>query len=295
MSRPAKPGFYYDIAFEDYASWPAVNFSILREMDKTPMHANYRRSHPTQQTEEMAVGSAVHCKLLEPHKWDEKFYVCQPCDMRTKEGKAIWAEAVTAANGRTILRADKDTEALSAVEMAEAVMQHDLARDLIRGLGRCEVSALWFDELNQEWCKGRFDKRIIDREQPLIVEIKTTTRIDDWAFGNTARRLHYDAQAAWYLWGHTCIANEPATHQILAIESVPPYSCRVLQLDGASLEAGTGKYARWYNEYIRCAGLGEWPGYPAKAQLFQVPQNREDLELVIAGDEYKALNLCTTV
>src|SRR5580765_991713 len=292
MSQPSQPGFYYGVAFDDYRSWPAVNFSLLKEMDKTPMHCAYRRSHPSEATEEMEVGGAAHCRILEPDKWDSRFYVCPPCKLNSKEGKAIMADAILAAKGRTIVRMEHDTEASAAEAMAESLSGNSVAESLINDIGRTEVSALWFDEMGQQWCKGRFDKLNVgvtpsvgDPIQPTIVEIKTSSRLDDFAFSRTARNLHYDAQAAWYCWGHVCITGETAAHRIIVIESHPPHTVRVMELDEPSMQGGATKYSRWYGEYCKCTKRGQWPGWPEKVQKLSVPQFGE-LDLVVGGKEY---------
>lgn len=291
MNQPTKPGFYYGIPFEDYRTWPAVNFSLLKEMDKTPLHCRYRQQHPSESTEEMAVGSAAHCRILEPGKWEDRFYVCPPCKLNTKEGKAVMAEAVEMARGRTIVRMEQDAEASAAEQMAESIRHHKLAQLLIDDIGKCEVSALWFDELNQLWCKGRFDKLNIGVKEAgleeTIIEIKTSGRIDDWAFARTAKNLHYDAQLAWYAWGHACITGESSVRcRIIAIESKPPFAVRVLELDTESSQAGTRDYSRWYGEYCRCVRSGAWPGYPDRVEKIKLPDYSTELELMVAGKEY---------
>lgn len=283
VSQPDKPGFYYNVPFEEYRAWPAINISLLKEMDKTPMHALYRKTHGLEPTEEMQVGSAAHCRILEPDKWDERFYVCPPCKLNTKEGKEIMAHAVSEANGRTVIRMSEDAEASAAEAMADALLRHELAWKLTAGPGRTEVSALWFEPMNKQWCKGRFDKLI---DGGGILEIKTSARIDDFAFSRTAKNLSYHAQAAWYIWAHTCITDRAPEHLILAIESKPPYSCRVLKLDDESMQDGATAYARWYGEYCQCLRKNEWPGYPSKVQPLTVPEYSEALELVVGGKEY---------
>ncbi len=280
---PNAPGFYYGVSFEDYAKWPAVSISLLKEMGKTPLHAFYRKSNRMQPTEEMQVGSAAHCRILEPDKWDSRFYVCPPCKRNTKDGKAIYAEAEAAANGRTILRLSEDAESASAIAMAESVSAHALCGKMISDPGQSEVSALWYDEMGKQWCKGRFDK-LIPGDINIVLEIKTSARIDDYSFSRTAKNLHYDAQAAWYLWGLACISGETAIHQIMAVESKPPFSCRILQLADESIEAGATNYTRWYLEYCQCAKSGLWPGYPSKVQNLILPNyTGEELELTISG------------
>lgn len=283
MSQPDEPGFYYGVPFEDYREWPAINISLLKEMDKTPAHAFYRKQHAMEATDEMRVGSATHCRILEPGKWDSRFYVCPPCKLNTKEGKTVYADAVAMANARTVIRLSEDDETASAIQMAEAIRGHELCRDLISNPGQCEVSVLWYDDLAKQWCKGRFDKLITDGEQPIILEIKTSSRIGDFHFARTAKNLHYDAQAAWYLWGYSSITWKTAIHMVIAIESKEPFCCRVLKMNDESLETGFQNYSRWYQEYCRCLKTDSWPGYPSKVQTLILPQYGEDLELTIGG------------
>ena len=91
----------------------------------------------------MKLGTATHCAILEPERFEIE-YVEAPCvDRRTKDGKALWSELEQ--SGKIILSSDEYTK---VVEMASAMRRHELASKLITGEAR--VSSLNVE--TEIWC-----------------------------------------------------------------------------------------------------------------------------------------------
>ena len=81
-----------DIPQMIYRGDPALSRSDIFEMRKSPMHFRYALDHPREETTAMAFGTALHCYVLEPEKFAERYVICEKIDRRTTAGKAKLAE-----------------------------------------------------------------------------------------------------------------------------------------------------------------------------------------------------------
>ena len=59
-----EPGIYYDVSFEEYVAWDAVNNSRLKLMTKSPLH--YATGFKGEPTQSMSIGTFCHAGVLEP-------------------------------------------------------------------------------------------------------------------------------------------------------------------------------------------------------------------------------------
>ena len=81
-----KPGIYEGIPFDDYLKIDAVSNSLLNEFRSCPARAKYYMDNGSVSTEAMNMGSALHTAVLEPHLFDSRFVVAEPCCANTKKG-----------------------------------------------------------------------------------------------------------------------------------------------------------------------------------------------------------------
>ena len=268
-----KPGLYGNLSGEEYHKEPGLSASGLRLLDKSPLHY---KAAPRADTEALRFGTAVHCAVLEPERF-EREYTRAPegIDRRTKEGRAAWSEFEAASEGKTVLKPE-DHKALLGV--AEAVHAHPLAGKLLTG-GAAEQSLFWNERVyyGGRWadilCKCRPDyvKPLLDG--PVIVDLKTTRdagaakfqRSAYWDFG-------YHIQAAHYLRGFEAATGETARGFIfVAVEKEPPWAVNVFQAAANFLAAGTMRAEELYKVFAACKDNDEWPGYPAVIRELGLP------------------------
>ena len=103
MIDTGKHGFFYNLPFEEYQRLPGLNQSKLRKFFSSP--SNQKLGYQVQQA--MSFGSAGHCLLLEPEKFD-KLYLCAPIGLRRrgKNGKKNWQEFSKLHAGKNVLSTD---------------------------------------------------------------------------------------------------------------------------------------------------------------------------------------------
>ena len=151
-----RPGIYRDISNSEYHSGAGLGASHLRELMRSPLHYLSSVNTPHKKTPAMKLGTATHCAILEPERFEIEYAQAPDIDKRTKDGKALWCELEQ--SGRVVLSSD---EYLKVVEMANAIRSHELASRLLQG-GVSEQSVYWNQrvlslDVEEIFCKSRPD------------------------------------------------------------------------------------------------------------------------------------------
>lgn len=273
-------GLHYGIPYEDYAAWPAINFSKLKPILGTASKCKYEMDNPKKPTAAMTLGSALHVATLEPGRFEQLFYICPPCNLTTTEGKKIFAENRAKAGDKLIIRDGSKTDEplMGAVAdlkgMAKSIRGLKSTARFLDGAGQNEVSMLWKDEEFGLWCKARIDRHIPEVSginRPAIVELKSARDASEFWFSKDIDQRNYDAQAASYRHGLEIITGKMAIHAFIAVENFAPYDAAIYMLDDQSLQTGLLKYRHMLKLYAQCVKTGKWPGYPDKVQTIGLP------------------------
>ena len=91
-----------------YDGIQALNQSGAKELLKSPAHYQAYLARTREESKALRVGTAVHKLALEGlDAYNATHAIAPDVDKRTKEGKAEWAEFVTANEGKAILTADE--------------------------------------------------------------------------------------------------------------------------------------------------------------------------------------------
>ena len=84
-----EPGIYYGISNENYHAGPGVSKSQLDDIADTPALYLWRKNAPvdTTKTKTLDLGTAFHCRVLEPEEFSNRFIVAPEFNRRTNAGK----------------------------------------------------------------------------------------------------------------------------------------------------------------------------------------------------------------
>lgn len=254
----------------DYHRDPAVSKSHLDEVARSPRHYWHRFLNPDRQAPEptpaMVLGSAVHTRVLEPHRFAIEYAVAPALDRRTKAGKEAWEQFQADSQDRTVLTAEQD--ALSKA-MADAVHLHPAADLLLGKPGQAEASYFWTDESTGERCKIRPDWHSDCRR--LIVDLKTTDDASPQGFQRSIQKWRYHVQSAWYLRG---LGAEQFV--FIAVEKTPPHLVGVYVATPEMVAAGGRVADRDLARLAECRAADEWPGYSDKITPIDLPRWSDD-------------------
>jgi len=185
-------GLHRNVAERVYREDPAYNVSFLKvgvEGSAADMRAY--RDNPDPPNDAMKFGTAVHCYLLEPKRFDET-YVVMP--QFSGKGSVAAREAWEAAHSHLSILTEAEYSNLLGA--AWAIANHPEASKIIRAAGDREVVSVWKDAKTGAMCKARID--FASLKAGLLVDIKTTRDARPGPWERQAAKLLYHMQDAWY-------------------------------------------------------------------------------------------------
>lgn len=235
------------MTYEEYEKIDAVNFTRLKEARKSPKHYKHRCEHPREDTTRLALGRAAHTAVFEPDRFPLDYAVFRGA---RRAGKA-WDEFESANKGRTILKADEYAICLG---IRDAVRANPAAAKWLKA-GKAEHAITWTDAETGLPCKARLDWLGIGSE----LDLKTTATVDPRWFANTAARMAWHIQQAFYLDG--LAAHGLNTEgRLIAVEAEPPHDCTVFLCDENVLYAAREEMRELLRKVADCKAAAKWPG-----------------------------------
>ena len=247
----------------EYRQHPAVSRSDLWAFHRSPEKFRYFQEHPEPPSAALTFGRVVHKVVLEPETFGEEFAVWpSDADRRTKAGREAWEEFRAAVNGVEIISSDIHKQALAIRESLERV---PIVRKLLTG--DHERPFFWTDEVSGEDCKCRVDCLCMELQQPVIVDVKTTTDASTEAFQKDAIKYGYDLQAAFYSAGVAAELGVEPLFAFVVVEKAEPYAVNVFLTDDVFKQRGRKLMADYLAEYAYCRKSGDWYGYLGKEKL----------------------------
>lgn len=233
----------------DYSAVPGINWSSLKHLSVSPKLYQWRLTHPEPSKPAYVLGSAIHCAILEPDVFYQRYAVFDG----VRRGKA-WEEWQAEHPGVQSLKPD---ELEHVRHVAAAVRWDRVAGPLVRG-GRFEEVVTWFDAATGLPCKGR-----VDYIRPeVVIDLKSTRDPRPQKFERAAADYGYPGQLAFYHDGAVAakLIDGRARPYIIAPQSGEPYDVAVFQLKEETLEYGRLLYRSLLHRLLECTEAGFWPG-----------------------------------
>lgn len=238
-----------------------VSNSMLNVLARSPQEFYQRFIEETwtegEPTKALALGSALHCKVLEPEWFSERYIMAPRVDGRTKEGKAARAALAEAAGGRTII--DEDTHELVAA-MARSIDQHDDAVELLRNSEyRVIETSIYWSQCGVNLA-GTPDLvcAVGSADRNVIVDVKTTQDASPEAFASSVAKFGYHRQAAMYCRGVDEAYGAACRFIFIAVCSNPPHDVGVYELSMAAIDQGAAEVVTLLEEYKRRKETHDW-------------------------------------
>ncbi|UXO70793.1 PD-(D/E)XK nuclease-like domain-containing protein [Pantoea dispersa] len=255
-----KPDIYYDLSHEAYHTGPGVCKSQLDDIALNPAVYLWRKYAPVDEakTAALEMGSALHCLLLEPDRFDIRYVVAPNFNRRTTEGKISEQAYLRDCAGLGLIVLDAE-QSRKLQLMRESVFAHPAARWLLEADGHCEASIYWNDDETGELCRIRPDKFLTG--QPVIADVK---KVADMArFARHVEEFRYHVQDAYYRKGFSAHFGEYPQFVFIAVsENIDcgRYPVRAFQLHAGDVETGHQLFRRDLNTYHQCRISNSWGG-----------------------------------
>lgn len=226
-----------------YNELPGERFSLLSAMSVSALEYVRQEHHDSPA---LLVGRALHCTVLEPSAYEERFaFKPDGMSFATKDGKA-WRDKHA---GREIL----DAKQAERVEhMRDALLANPDFAALLGDAEAIEMPLQWTDTASGIACKAKPD--LVTRHRQ-IVEIKTTRLRQLRQLHTEIGRRLYHCQLGYY-----STPLDVTEHLIAFVQNVLPWDTVVMRVPLVAIEAGRAIVARWLSELAECRRSGRWPG-----------------------------------
>ncbi|MCV7903290.1 exodeoxyribonuclease VIII [Escherichia coli] len=254
-----EPGIYYGISNENYHAGPGVSKSQLDDIADTPALYLWRKNAPvdTTKTKTLDLGTAFHCRVLEPEEFSNRFIVAPEFNRRTNAGKeeekAFLMEC--ASTGKTVITAE---EGRKIELMYQSVMALPLGQWLVESAGHAESSIYWEDPETGILCRCRPDKII--PEFHWLMDVKTTADIQ--RFKTAYYDYRYHVQDAFYSDGYEAQFGVLPTFVFLVASTTVEcgrYPVEIFMMGEEAKLAGQQEYHRNLRTLADCLNTDEWP------------------------------------
>lgn len=251
---------------KEYRLEPAVSRSELWNFHKSPMHFLAGQMEEHKSTPALVFGSLAHKLVLEPDDFETEYAVMpEGIDRRTKAGKEIYEDFLKFADGKEIVSAE-DFE--KASEMAAAVREHPIAKELVKGLH--EESFFWTDSDTNIPCKIRPDGLTVYEGKPYIIDYKTTDSCEDGHFERSVKKYGYKLQAGMYCEGMFQQNFDEYGFAFIAQEKNYPFAVRVYFCSREFIAEGYDQFRAFLGELKWCTDNHRFYGYEGRDGMASV-------------------------
>jgi len=236
-----------------------IGSTKLKAFIRSP--ATFKANPPQKHKAAFDLGSAVHCRVLEPDLYAEKF-VTQPEEFKTKSSKAYKEWALTIGDA-TVLTVEQTTQCLN---MAESVLSK------YAGLfeGGCAEVSYWKRLSPSIVLKARHDYEI----DGVAIDLKTTANLEPEKFQRDAINYAYHVQKSAY--GN---ATGFESFVFVCVEKEAPYLCQHKYLSDDADQLGELLVMKAIDDLVQCHETNIWPDFPGDNETIELaPWDYKKLE-----------------
>lgn len=270
-----EPGRYEGIDEEVYhREWECLNASVLGYLKRSPLYCKWRMENPDVGTPATDFGSAVHCSVLEPEAFSERYILEPQCPPEYKprgwHNRTEYKEAKADLHERGYkLLSQKELDGCRTITDRIYDTPGQI-REILAGKSGTEVS--YVADVLGILCKCRPDIEVSDAQ--MVVDLKTTRCALPGPFERSIYQYGYHRSKAFYLDTMVCAVGDARKwkhYLFLVVENTPPYEVALYDLDPAATDLGRRELIELEALYKQCMDSGEWPGYPTHIQTIGVP------------------------
>jgi exodeoxyribonuclease VIII len=271
----------------EYEAIPAVNWSTLKHLGKSPAHYLHNLTDPGEDSDARQRGRVLHLAVFEPERLTREVVVYP----ERRAGKE-WQAFSAAHAGKEIVNS-RTWDNVCAI--SKAARTHPMAAKYLAG-GRGEQTVTWTHKSPPiadlpSWqfaCKGRID---FLADCGFLVDLKSTRDASPSGFGRECMRYEHHAQLAFYRDGYEAMTGVRLPVVIVAVEAAAPHVVQVYRVGEDALELGRERYASLLAQLRVCREESRWDGYAGAEMELELPhwamadkENDVDPELVFAAD-----------
>ena len=257
-------------SLSNYYEMDAISVSKLKKIKISPAH--FKEAEEVKETEAMLFGSAYHCYVLEPDKFENDYYIFSDkaiCEVLIGEGyksprstKAYkeWEESEMRIIGNKKVIKNDEFERIKA--MKDRLFSHPYAKMLLTK-GDPEVGLSGTIETMAGTINVKLKPDYIKSVKHIVVDLKTAADASIDGFTKSAAGHDYHIQAAFYSDMVELMSkdNRSISFIFIAQEKVKPYAFNLFEASPQFIAQGRYEYEMLLQLYKYCLDNNKWPGY----------------------------------
>ena len=271
-------GIHEGISFEEYLKIPALSSTEIGWFEESPASYLFKRGNEPRETPPMKLGSALHCKYLEPDQFLKRYEIEPDFEewgrvkAKAKELK-LNPKAVGPVSDKPRSTEMYKARVLEREEAGFTVLQNDAWHDcramdaalrsdpdidpIYQKASAFEVVVIW--ERDGLLCKARLD--MVNDEDPCLCWIgdaKSTGDLPRFTPQAVTRYRIY-RQGAWYISGLNALGRTVGTYYLPVVANYAPYETALFRLSATAIEAGFKEIEGLWSAYRMCKASKEFP------------------------------------
>lgn len=246
----------HNISNDEYHASEGISRSMLMSFNRSARHYWYDHVSGLKQksapTTAMKIGNAVHTLVLEPHLFDDEFFITTQ-QSKPKKDTNPYYKMMDEANGRIILTPD---EFQLSQSMSVSVCGSDEANLL---LSNCSIEhSIYFTHKDTGMqCKVRPDAW----SGSLVCDLKTIDDASMRAFQNSAVYYGYFLQAGMNYCALKSLGIKMEKFAFIVVEKAAPYATAIYILTDEALDYGINQFNALMIQVAECHQSNQWPSY----------------------------------
>ena len=252
-----------------------LSVSAMKKIKVSPAH--YKEAEEVSETEAMIFGSAYHCYILEPERFQTEYYVFDDSLMyeklitdgfksprSTKEYKEWETSEMRVIGERKVIT---KVQFNTIEKMKEKLMRHPYAKSLITN-GEPEVGIFGEIDTISGTIPVKLKPDYVKYNKRVIVDLKTTADASQAGFTRQAADMDYHLQAAFYCDMVQRLSGDERgfTFIFIAQEKKAPYAFNLFEAGVKFISQGRYEYEMLMMLYKYCIDNNKWPGYQVFCQ-----------------------------
>jgi exodeoxyribonuclease VIII len=290
-AREAEPGFLLEpgvheaVSDAHYFALPYCSNSRLSLMRRSPAHLKADIEQPSEGTDAMRLGTAIHAAVLEPELFARRYSLAGSCCAELKsgprKGQPCGNTGTACHDGEWYCgqhKQDGAPDSVIALNMNDwnacvgiraSLLAHPKLSKLVDAEGRSELTVVWDDPETGVRCKARVDRLI--EKFGIVLDLKKTLDARADAFERKIFEFGYYRQLGLYQDGLAAHGIEIKHLVIAALESERPYAVAGYRLSDGAADAGREELRKLLNKYAACQAENNWPAYPNDITELSLP------------------------
>lgn len=244
LSEDLKHGY-----FENPLKVPSLSYvsnSKIQTILESPakFREQYTRGIRPKESAAMELGKRIHWAVLQPDVYEKMMFIVD-YGSATGPDKAKITKQANIDRGERELISKEDHEEIMAIK--DSVYENEYAALLLHNSFK-ERFGYAQDPETELWMHSRPDVNTIYKDKNWILDLKTTSSIQTDEFKKNIFTMGYFTQIAFYLMVNEIITGrKDGGGGIIAVETSPPYECRIFPLDEVFEKMGRIKVNKGLN------------------------------------------------